>query len=138
MRRIGRYLKTIAWFEGADPWPWDGTPDAPSKDIGVFPPGMRVPRDGHSRLYGRFHEYRRIARRRTVGLRQNLSRDAGRGCGRRTLRRRFRGNKAAHCADRARRKTRKSSSRQHDVLPALSESSAPRLLDADGTSVTTA
>jgi hypothetical protein len=63
----------------------DGKLEAALQDVGGFDSRMRVAPDSHPRVYGRVHEDRRIARRRTVGLRQNLSRDAGRGRSRRTL-----------------------------------------------------
>src|SRR2546426_9303978 len=118
MGRFRRYLEAIAWFEHAGRLTLYGKLEAAFQDIGGFDTRMRVSRDGYLRLYGRFHKDRRIARRRTVGLRQNLSRDTGRRCRRRTLGRRFGGNKLCNSADRARRKTRESSSSQHDVLPA--------------------
>ena len=77
MGRFGRDLKTVTWLDCAGRLTLYGKLEAAFQDIGGFDPRMRVSGDGHARLYGRFHEQRRIARRRTVRLRQNLSRDPG-------------------------------------------------------------
>ena len=118
MGRFGRYLEGIACFDGAGRLTLYGKLEAALQDIGRFDSRMRVSPDGRASLYCRFHKQRHIARRRTVCLRQDLSRDTARRCGRRTLGRRFGGNKLRNSADRARRKTRESSSSQHDTLPA--------------------
>lgn len=100
--RFGGYLEAITCFER------NGLPtlyrklEAAFQDIGGFDSRMLVSRNRHSRLYGRFHQHRHIARHRTIRLRQNLSREAGRRCWRCTLGRRFIGNELRrNCADRA-------------------------------------
>jgi hypothetical protein len=88
-----------------------GKLEAAFQDIGGFDSRMRVPPDGHSGLYRRFHKQRLIAGCRTVCLRQDLSRDAARRCGRGTLGRGFGGNKRRNSANRTGRNTRESSSK---------------------------
>ena len=85
MGRLGRYLEAIACFDRACRLALYWKLETALQDVGGFDSRMRVAPDSHPRVYGRVHEDRRIARRRTVGLRQNLSRDAGRGRSRRTL-----------------------------------------------------
>ena len=85
MRRVGRDLEAVAWFDRARGLTLDGKLEAALQHVGGLDSRMRVARDRHPRVDGRFHEDRRIARRRTVGLRQDLSRDAGRARGRRSL-----------------------------------------------------
>src|ERR1700716_894066 len=116
MRRFGRDLERVAVFERAGRLTLYGKLEAAFQDKGGFDSRMRVPPDGHSGLYRRFHKQRLVARRRTVRLRQDLSRDAARRCGRGSLGRGFGGNKRRNSADRAGRKTRESSSCQHDVV----------------------
>lgn len=117
MRRVGRYLECIACFDCAGRLTLYGKLEAAFQDIGGLDSRMRVSPDGHSSLDCRFHKYRHIARHRTVCLRQNLSREAARRWGRRTLSRRCGCNKLGNSADRAGRKTRESSPCQHNDLP---------------------
>ena len=56
MRRFGRYLECIAGFERAGRLTLYGKLEAAFQDIGGFDSRMRVPPDGHSRLYRRFHK----------------------------------------------------------------------------------
>src|SRR5947209_1842908 len=118
MGGFGRYLEAIAFFDRAGRLPLDGKLEAAFHDISGFDSRMRVSGDGNARLYRRFHEQRRIARRRTVRLRQNLARDAACCRGWRALSRRFGRNELRNSADRARRKACESSSREHHILPA--------------------
>ena len=101
MGRLGRYLEGIAYFEYAGRLTLYGKLETTFHDIGGFDSRMRVSPDRHSRLYCRFHKQRLIARRWTVCLRQDLSRDAAAGCGRRTLGRCCSSNKLRNSADRA-------------------------------------
>ncbi len=117
MRRFGRYLEGIACFDCAGRLTLYGKLEAAFQDIGGFDSRMRVSPDRHPCLYCRFDEQRHIARRRTVHLRQNLSRDAGRCCGWRALGRRLGGDNRRNSADCARRNTREFPSRQHTALP---------------------
>src|SRR5262249_46910925 len=75
---------------------------------------------------------------RTVRLRQNLARDTGRRWGWRTLGRCFGGNELGNSADRARRKTRESSSRKHEILPACVRIISAVRTDADRKAFTNA
>src|SRR6516225_6906210 len=131
-----RYVEAIAFLDHPGRLPLDGKLEAAFQDIGGFDPRMRVSGDGHARLNRRFHEQRRIARRRTVRLRQNLSRDPGRRRGWRALRRCFGRNELRKSADRARRKARESSSREHDILPACVRIISAVRTDADRKSFT--
>src|SRR5882672_683285 len=56
MRRFGRYLECIAGFERAGRLTLYGKLEAAFQDIGGFDSRMRVPPDGHSGLYRRFHK----------------------------------------------------------------------------------
>src|SRR5712692_4717656 len=103
VRCFGRYLEGIACFDCASRLTLYGKLKAAFQDIGGFDSWMRVSRDGCPRLYCRFYKKCHIARRRTICLRQNLSRDAGRRCGCRTLGHRFGGNQLGNSAERARR-----------------------------------
>src|SRR5262245_19997492 len=56
MGRFGRDVEAIAFFERAGRLTLDGKLEAAFQHIGGFDPRMRVSRDRHARLYGRFHE----------------------------------------------------------------------------------
>ena len=77
MGGFGRNVECIANLDHASRLPLDGKLESAFQDIGGFDSGMRVPRHGHARLDGRFREDRGVAWRRTVHLRQDLSRDPG-------------------------------------------------------------
>src|SRR5262252_415714 len=136
MGRFRRYVEAIAFLDHPGRLPLDGKLEAAFQDISGFDPRMRVSGDGHAGLNRRFHEQRRIARRRTVRLRQNLPRDPGRRRGWRALRRCFGRNELGKSADRARRKARESSSREHDILPACVRIISAVRTDADRKSFT--
>src|SRR5262245_40814364 len=129
--RFRRYMEAIAFFDHPGRLPLDGELEAAFYDVRGFDSRMRVSGDGHARLYRRFHEQRRIARRRAVRLRQDLSCDTGRRRGWRALRRCFGRNELGNSADRARRKARESSSREHDILPACVRIISAVRTDAD-------
>src|SRR4051812_35374847 len=117
MRRLGRDLERIAGFHFAGRLTFDRKLEAAFQHVRRFNSRMRMPADRHARFYRGFHEYCRIARHRTVCLRQDLSTDATPRCGRRALRRGGGRNKLANSTERARRKSRKAASRQHDQPP---------------------
>src|SRR6267378_1242629 len=117
MWRVGRHLETIARLQGAGRLTFYRQLKATFDDIGGFDSWMGMPRDCHARFYFRFHNDRHISRRRTVGLRQNLSCNPGRRGRRRALRRRIGRNEPRYRADRARRNPCKVSSCQHDEPP---------------------
>src|SRR5215510_9634679 len=83
----GGIWKPSPFFDHPGRLPLDGELEAAFYDVRGFDSRMRVSGDGHARLYRRFHEQRRIARRRAVRLRQDLSCDTGRRRGWRALRR---------------------------------------------------
>jgi hypothetical protein len=56
MGRFGWDVEAIAFFEHAGRLTLYGKLEAAFQHIGGFDPRMRVSRDGHPRLYGRFHE----------------------------------------------------------------------------------
>src|SRR6266487_2124712 len=66
MRRFGRYLEAIACLECPGRLTLYWKLETAFQDIGGFDSRMRVPPDGYSRFYRRFHKHRHIAGRRTV------------------------------------------------------------------------
>src|SRR5262249_14681796 len=75
MRRSRWDLESITRLQHASRLTFDRELEAAFKHIGRLDPRMRVPPDRRSGLDFRLNKHRYVSRRRTVGLRQDLSRD---------------------------------------------------------------
>ena len=78
MGRFGRHLPIVTGLYQAGWLTLYGEIQVTFEEITGFDARMRVPRDGHTRLYFCLRQYCHVARHRTVRLRQDLSRYAGR------------------------------------------------------------
>src|SRR5215471_12211453 len=114
MWRFGWHLETIAWLQRASRLALYCEVDPAFEEIAGFDPRMRVPRNERCGFYFYFRDNRHITWHWTIHLRQYLSRQARRRCGRRTLPRRAGRNEPRSRTDRA---GRKASSCQHDNPP---------------------
>src|SRR5215475_456851 len=125
MGRLGRDLEPVTRLQHAGLLTLNGKFEAAFEDESRLDSGMGVASHRDARLDLRFDKQRFVSRHGTVRPRQDFSCDAGSGGGRGTLRRCLGGNKTRDRANRAGGKTCKTSSCQHDVLPAVPERSCP-------------
>src|SRR5262249_29171579 len=117
VRRLGRDLDVIAHLEHAGLLPLDGKLEAAFQHVGRLDTRMGMRPDLDAGLDDRLDQDRRVARRRAVGLRQDVARDAARRGGRLALGIRFARDEFGDPAERTRGETCETSTCQHGVLP---------------------